>query len=757
MPLTGTPKLSLSIKTKFAGLVITATLASCLAVGILSYQIGRNGLVEASQLRLESIAGNQAKKLMSYEDRIKQSLADISQNTALGQAVETMTNVIPADAPAIKEEFQKADKSPAARAAFDGADLKLLYAIHHAGIHGTLANAWKNSGVTEIYVINEAGTIVYTVTKGKEFLANVTDSPRLKEMVERLAARPLDATEMSGFAAYPSGEGGASALIGRSLAVASWGKVLKKGTVIIRVSADALAAAVKPDDLGKSADDALLVSNDGTLRAGASTRGDAQVVPSDIAAASVAGAHGTTLTRSGGQDVLYTHLPVTVFGQKHLLAIGQSEEKVLAAANDLAFYAVVATLAVVLVMGLGGTLAAARLIRPMVDLADLMKRLNDGDKTITIAASTRRDEIGKMGRALESFRQGLIDKERVELASLRQTEQLDVERRSRDAERASSARDIEFAVSSIGGALASLAGGQLHERINTPFSTELDHLRHDFNNAVSGLEAAIAAIGQSAEAIHVGSQELRTAGDDLAKRTERQAATLEEAAAALGDMTVTVNGALKYCETASGVAEDTLHSANASANVVGDAMQAMKRIEDSSSKIRQIIDVIDQIAFQTNLLALNAGVEAARAGEAGKGFAVVAQEVRELAQKSAAAARDIGQLINTSASDVENGVALVLKTGDSLGVIQRNIHSIHDYISGIVKSSREQSSRLDEINAAVGALDQVTQQNAAMVEETTAAAHSLSSEADRLNEQVAHFSTAEPGNGVQPGLRRRAA
>jgi methyl-accepting chemotaxis protein len=757
MPLAHTRKLSLSIKTKFAGLVITATLVSCLAVGILSYQIGRNGLVEASELRLESIAGNQAKKLMSYEDRVKQSLVDISQNTALGQAVETMTNVIPADAPTIKEEFQKAGKSPAERAAFDGAELKLLYAVHHAGVHGTLANAWRNSGVSEIYVINEAGTIVYTVTKGKEFLGNVSDNPRLKEMVERLAARPLDATEISGFAAYPSEDGGASALVGRSLAVASWGRVLKKGTVIIRVSTDALASAVKPDDLGKSADDALLVSQDGTLRTGASTRSNAQIVPSDIAVASVAGAQGTTLAQSDGQDVLYAHLPVTVFGQKHLLAIGQSEEKVLAAADDLAFYAVLATLAVLFVMGIGGTLAAARLVRPMVDLADLMKRLNDGDKTIIVEASARNDEIGKMGRALESFRQGLIDKERVELDALRQAEQLDVERRSREAERASSARDIEFAVRAIGGALASLAGGQLRERITMPFSPELDHLRHDFNNAVSGLESAIAAIGQSAEAIHVGSRELRTASDDLAKRTERQAATLEEAAAALGDMTATVNGALRYCETASGVAEDTLHSANASANVVGDAMQAMKRIEDSSSKIRQIIDVIDQIAFQTNLLALNAGVEAARAGEAGKGFAVVAQEVRELAQKSAAAARDIGQLINTSAADVDNGVTLVLKTGDSLGVIQRNIHSIHEYISGIVKSSREQSSRLDEINAAVGALDQVTQQNAAMVEETTAAAHSLSSEADRLNEQVAHFSTAEPGTAVQTALRRRAA
>ena len=192
-----------------------------------------------------------------------------------------------------------------------------------------------------------------------------------------------------------------------------------------------------------------------------------------------------------------------------------------------------------------------------------------------------------------------------------------------------------------------------------------------------------------------------------------------------------------------------MQDAHKSTAVVKEAIVAMERIETSSSKIRQIIDVIDQIAFQTNLLALNAGVEAARAGEAGKGFAVVAQEVRELAQKSAAAARDITTLIATSAGDVESGVALVLKDPAKASSRSRNASSRSTTRSAaIATASREQSGRLGEINASVNELDHVTQQNAAMVEETTAAAFSLANEADGLTEQVGQFSV---GHSQQRG------
>jgi methyl-accepting chemotaxis protein len=751
----GGPK-SLSIKAKFAGLVVGATLVSCLSVGLLSYQVGKNGLIEASKLRLESIAGSQSEDLDAYQERIDQSLADLAQNTAIGQAVETMTNIIPSELANIKTEYQKPGSSLAERAAFDGAGLKLLYAIHHAGIHGLIANAWKNTNVSEIYVTNNDGLIVYTVTKGGEFLTNASENSQLGELVGRIDASEGTGVQVSNFAPYQPDGGKASALIGRPLAVSSWGKVVKKGAVVIRVSADALASAVTPDDLGNSVDETLLVDTSGALRTGAFAPGRAQAVPAEIAAAAAADGPGSAFAEADGERLFFAHLPVTLFGQKHLLAVGQAESKVVASANQLAYYAILATLAVLAVMGAAGVFIAARLTRPLTHLAQLMNRLNDGDKTIAIDAVTRGDEVGTMARALESFRQGALEKERIEEEAARRSDELEEERQGREAEKAASAREIEEAVSALGTALAALARGHLDQRITKAFAPALDHLRHDFNNSVAGLESTIAAIGGSVNTISAGSGELRSASDDLARRTERQAATLEEAAAALGEMTGAVNSALSRCETAVDVAAETLKGAHTSTDVVRNAIQAMERIESSSSKIRQIIDVIDQIAFQTNLLALNAGVEAARAGEAGKGFAVVAQEVRELAQKSATAARDIGQLITASASDVENGVALVLKTGESLELIQGNIQSINEHIGAIVNSSREQSSRLTEINSAVGGLDQVTQQNAAMVEETSASAHSLSKEAEVLTRQISHFSVGE-GVGTSTGQERRHA
>ncbi|MCY1484999.1 Methyl-accepting chemotaxis protein IV [compost metagenome] len=181
------------------------------------------------------------------------------------------------------------------------------------------------------------------------------------------------------------------------------------------------------------------------------------------------------------------------------------------------------------------------------------------------------------------------------------------------------------------------------------------------------------------------------------------------------------------------------HSAAQSAAVVRNAVDAMGRIEQASSEIGQITNVIDEIAFQTNLLALNAGVEAARAGDAGKGFAVVAQEVRELAQRAASAAKDIKSLISKSGSEVATGVRLVQETGSALGEIEDRVLKINDHIHSIATAAREQSTGLSEVSTAVNQMDQVTQQNAAMVEEANAATHKLSAEANNLANLIAYF------------------
>jgi methyl-accepting chemotaxis protein len=287
--------------------------------------------------------------------------------------------------------------------------------------------------------------------------------------------------------------------------------------------------------------------------------------------------------------------------------------------------------------------------------------------------------------------------------------------------------------------LAQLADGNLTVQLSSPFAPEFETLRSDFNRAVSQLSETLAAVSQSTDSIDEGSREISQSTNDLSRRTEQQAASLEETAAALDQITINVSNASKRAEEARTAAADATASAEHSGKVVANAVGAMGRIEQSSSQIANIIGVIDEIAFQTNLLALNAGVEAARAGEAGKGFAVVAQEVRELAQRSAQAAKEIKDLIRTSTDEVSTGVKLVSETGEALKTIESFIISVNQHMNAIATSAREQSVGLSEVNTAVNQMDQVTQQNAAMVEETSAASATLATESTRLRELIGRF------------------
>jgi methyl-accepting chemotaxis protein len=302
--------------------------------------------------------------------------------------------------------------------------------------------------------------------------------------------------------------------------------------------------------------------------------------------------------------------------------------------------------------------------------------------------------------------------------------------------------------------LKRLANGDLTSHISEPFSQDYETLRNDFNLAMKNLLDAMSSVVENADMIRGEASEISNAADDLSHRTEQQAATLEETATALDQLTSSVSSAAEGANQASEMVASAKANAEASGVVVQEAVEAMSEIESSSNQISKITSVIDDIAFQTNLLALNAGVEAARAGEAGRGFAVVASEVRALAQRSSEAAREINGLISKSGSLVKRGVGLVGETGDALKGIVSSVSEIANNVSEIAESSREQSSGLAEINAAVNQLDQVTQQNAAMFEETTAASHALTREAENLNVTTSRFSIGsiakeEPSSVVQ--------
>jgi len=313
------------------------------------------------------------------------------------------------------------------------------------------------------------------------------------------------------------------------------------------------------------------------------------------------------------------------------------------------------------------------------------------------------------------------------------------------------------AVHQIGAGLSRLAEGDLTQRLATAFIPALEPLRQDFNASIDALEKSMMAIDLSSRAISSGTSEMSAASDDLSQRTEHQASSLEETSAALEQVTVTVKKTAEGATHAREVVSGAKLDAEKSGAVVREATAAMAAIDKSSKQIGQIIGVIDEIAFQTNLLALNAGVEAARAGDAGRGFAVVASEVRALAQRSAEAAKEIKGLISASTTQVDQGVALVAQTGEALERIVTQVVEISGAISEIAVSAQEQATGLQQVNTAVSDMDQVTQKNAAMVEETTAATHALASESARLAKLVSHYSVRrDAGDSLREELKKAA-
>ncbi|WP_446653711.1 methyl-accepting chemotaxis protein [Blastomonas sp.] len=390
-----------------------------------------------------------------------------------------------------------------------------------------------------------------------------------------------------------------------------------------------------------------------------------------------------------------------------------------------------AGLILALVLAGANVLLSRYAITPLKSVADAMRRMAGGDLDARAEAEKPVEEIGDMIAAIEVFREAS---------------------RSRLAAEQKQA----FIVRELTGGLDALAAKQLTHRIDARFPDEYEALRTSFNQTMAELSEVLSHTVASAGHVLNGASEIRSASNDLAQRTEQQAANLEESAAAMREVTELVHQTARNATDVGREISEAHASAADGGKVVARAVTAMDSIQKSASQITSIIDVIDGIAFQTNLLALNAGVEAARAGEAGKGFAVVANEVRALAQRSADAARDIKQLITASHQSVAEGVALVDETGSVLLQIGERVAAINARIAEIAGSAQGQAVRLQQVNLAVGDMDKMTQQNAAMVEESNAAARSLADEASELATLVEAFETGQR-RASAPATRQRAA
>jgi methyl-accepting chemotaxis protein len=412
----------------------------------------------------------------------------------------------------------------------------------------------------------------------------------------------------------------------------------------------------------------------------------------------------------------------------------------------------------ILVMLIGFVAIRAWVVMPVRALQRIMIRLAGGDLALEVPGNTRRDEIGGMARAVEVFRNAGVEKARVEAAAETAQREAQALRQRTEAERTAAVAQQQQVVGSLAHGLSRLSAGDLVFRLQTPFSAEYEQLRADFNAATDRLQRTMSAIAENSEGVTAGAAEITAASDDLSRRTEQQAASLEQTAAALDTLVATVRKTAEAAAEARQLAANARGHAERSELVLGDTVAAMNHIDESSKQIGNILGLIDAIAFQTNLLALNAGVEAARAGDAGRGFAVVATEVRALAQRSGDAAKEIKALISTSGAQVESGVKLVGETGRMLGLIAEQVTRLATLVVQIAESSQEQSIGLNEVNTAVGHMDMATQQNAAMVEQATAASHSLASEAHALAGLIGQFAIgAARAAAPAPTAARRAS
>ncbi|MEX0305513.1 MAG: methyl-accepting chemotaxis protein [Leisingera sp.] len=724
---------SLKLAHKLPLLIVGTALTLTIVLIAVSTNYFRRGVLHDAEVFMQSMVRDRELALQSYLEGIDAAILTIASVPSTAKAMQDLSVTWTTRGAAGQSEVQNLSMFASAASPYD---------LHFERNHPAFQKIMERMGFYDVFLISPEGDVVFSVTKESDYATNMVSGPysgtglaKAFQMAHSGEAQRVYFSDIESYA--PSA--GAPAAFAATRITDENGRYA--GVFALQVAIDEIAKITTNFEGDLSTLDVYLIGKDFKARTPSRLDGGHEVleelphlphIESAFSGSAPqqgdADSHGDhaevfhpSVEKEDGRSVAAVTGPVSYRNLHWAVVAELDREEILAPAARQRQIMLLVSLSCAAAVSLLGWLFARSITQPINRICAHMEAVSAGDLDTRVEAASRNDEIGKIGKTLVSMQ---ADLKQARLAEERRNELQ---------------QQQQFVVESLSAGLVRLSAGDFSHPITEAFPKDHEQLRQDYNLTLETLNETVQQVVEAAGSIRNGAAEISQASDDLSHRTESQAATLEQTAAALDELTASVTDAAEGARRVEATMEEARSEAETSDTVVQSAVSAMTEIEQSSNHISQIISVIDDIAFQTNLLALNAGVEAARAGESGKGFAVVASEVRALAQRSSDAAMEIKTLISDSSQQVERGVDLVGRAGEALQSIVERVTHISQLVSGIAEGAARQSTGLNEINSGVMQLDQVTQQNAAMVEEATAAGHMLNTDAGKLAELVGHF------------------
>ena len=749
----------LSRKLPIAAIVIT--LASILSASVAGIVVGTTSLQKAEFKALGAISDGRRNQIQTYLEKIKSDLVITSKRPDIVEAFtsfEDAWNYIEGDPmKSLQDRYIHNNPHPVGKKQLLEDAEKDSYDMAHRSFHAALREVQERNGYYDVFLINMKGDVIYTVFKELDYATNLNTGQWSKTdlaNVFRDVVNGKDPTKVyfRDFRGYGPSNNAPASFIAK--AIQSEGDTL--GVLVYQMPLDNIKAILhNRTGLGETGE-TLLVNRTGLLLV------DSQMTEADDALK--VRLDSPLLEQVDGKDVVSGELAdyrnmtsvaamagINFEGVNWVITALIDEDEAMAGVTSMQVWVACIGLLLIAIALVASIWFARTITNPIDQIVGRMNQLASGDTSFDCSDISSSGEIGQLATSLVVFRDAAIEKAEIEVVA-------EQERKQREAEKAAEAQRAEQAMAALGEGLGRLAKGDMTCSIDKSFAGDFDQLRRDFNEAVAKLQTAVHSVHSSSFALNSGTKEISSASQDLTTQTEQNAASLERTSAALVEIMTTVDKTTDGAQKGQAAVSAAKSDAEQAGEVALRAVEAMGQIKNSSSEIGQIIDVIDEIAFQTNLLALNAGVEAARAGEAGRGFAVVASEVRALAQRSADAAKTINDLISNSSREVNDGVKLVEQTGEALERIVEKVSEVNGVVVQIAADAQEQAQGLRGIQDAVSQMDQTTQNNAAMAEQTTAACHSLLDESNRLQGLVSQFQldTALGGDPLRSELQKVA-